>query len=175
MTTEDNPNQDLEKGDKVKCYTAFDEKYHRGVTTEINHEEETAQVLYLEGGNKGEIKELDFQEIRPLKQSTWLCLIGLNWGVSQEKEQALSNALTYWNAPEDQETATIWIAEVDRNNWNVGYGGVTSTFIDNEEEIEVETEKLEKVSRVAQDLDDLSRSALRGREPEWSYLKEVRK
>lgn len=154
MTTE------IEQGDTVKVRgKPYGEETHKAIVTQV----EDGQV---EAVNQvtGEKIERTPEECETVKQSTNLCMIGRAYGVSQSKEKALANALQHANNLEDG--VQVWMAEVDRNNWNIrGMGQVYSPFIDNEQEFELNEEKARDIRQRARDLDSVCIAALGGYEP----------
>lgn len=169
---DDNTEPQFKDGDKVKSFNKKGEgyeveKYYRAVITDYDDSQDTAEVLYLEGNRKGETHTEDLEDLAPLKQKTYLCLVGRSYGSSQNKQNAIRNALQHYDVAEDrEEDVEMWIAEVDRNNWKIqGLGSVYSSFIDNEEEISVNPELAREISQRAEDTTSLIYSAEEGTEP----------
>lgn len=175
-TLTDCDGNNLKPGDKIEDWTSIYDKYHRAVITEIDHEEETLQAVLLEGNNKGETVTLDdMDKVRKHRNKTWMALLPNRYGVSNDKELAVMNAVEGFDAERHDEPVTLWIAEVDQNNWEISHGGgVRSTFIENEQEIEVEPEALENVKDIRSDNRTVTQAVMRGEGDEVQpYLKRV--
>lgn len=151
---------DIEQGDTVKVRgKPYGEETHKAIVTQV--EDDQVEAVKQATGEKIERTP---DECQTVKQATNLCMIGRAYGVSQGEENALANALQHADNLEDG--VKVWMAEVDRNNWDIrGMGQVYSTFIDNEQEFELDEEKARDIKRRAEDLESVCMAALGGYEP----------
>lgn len=163
-------NQELRQGNKVKNHnnSNWEEPYSRAVVTNtLDNQEGKIEIMPLEGKQMGEKLTEKPEDIERLKQKAYLCLIGMSYGLAQSKECALRNCLEAYDISEDrEEPVEVWIAEVDRCNWSIrGMGSVHSTFIDNEEELEIQPDLAREIGNRAEDTKSLIHSAIDGVEP----------
>lgn len=163
----ENTTDKLRQGDKVKNHDNpdWEQPYARAIVTS-NPEGEEVEIMPLEGKAKGEPQVKDESEISDLKQKTWLCMVGTSYGVSESKQGAVRNALKHFEVREDADEISLWLAEVDKTNWEIrGMGQVYSTFIENDHEIEISPDLAREIGDRADDTTSLVYSALDGAEP----------
>jgi Uma2 family endonuclease len=167
---DDNTEHEFKQGDKVKNLdnTNWEEPYSRAVITNtLDNQEGEIEIMPLEGKAKGETQVKELDDIAQLKQKEWLCIIGRSYGASADKPTAVRNALQHRSVDEErEEPVKVWLAEVDETNWKIrGVGSVYSTFIDNEQEFEIEPDLAREIGDRAEDTISLVYSALEGSEP----------
>lgn len=166
---EDNT-KDLRQGDKVKNHDNinWEKPYSRAIVTDtLDNQEGEIEIMPLEGKAKGETQVKELDDITQLKQKKWLCMVGRSYGTSEDKAIAVRNALQHYNVDEDRdEPVKMWLAEVDKTNWEIyGMGSVRSTFIDNEQDIEISPDLAREIGDRAEDTSSLVHSGMDGTEP----------
>lgn len=165
-----NDTTDFKQGDKVENHDNinWEKPYSRAIVTNtLDDQEGEIEIMPLEGKAKGETQVKELDDIAQLKQKVWLCMVGRSYGTSGDKAIAVRNALQHYDVDEDrEEPVEMWLAEVDKTNWEIyGMGSVRSTFIDNEEDIEIEPDLAREIGDRAEDTVSLVHSGLDGAEP----------
>jgi len=169
----ENGQNPLKKGDVVKDYTAY-EDFDKAVVQSL--EDDKATVLMIGGSEKGEVREVDRDSIKKHEPEVYVAILPQSWGVGRTRENAIMNATAHFRSSDHDEPVTLWTAKVHENHWEISpMGGVTSRFIRDEREEEVEPELLERMSDVKEDIDLMAGHALSkgSMENAESYLREV--